>query len=151
MGAPGYVPSGPGSLLTTCPALVARTGTRQAWGMSRLKLSCSAGAGGPFRPVTRPFWDQTKGTNQLPATEREERVCVCERDSMCLHSSVCIYVYIWVSSVCIGERRPQQTLSNTLAPAPGSTAPRPPERLLPAPGWAGPAHGDTSLGVSSPH
>ena len=66
-------------------------------------------------------------------------VCVCERerDSMCLHSSMCISVYICVSSVCIRERRPQQTRPNTLAPALGSTAPWPRERLLPAPGWAG--------------
>ena len=45
VGAPGHVPPRPRTLLTTCPALVARTGTRQAWGMSCLKLSCSVGQG----------------------------------------------------------------------------------------------------------
>lgn len=54
-------------LLTTCPALVARTGTRQAWG-TILKLSCSVGAGGPFRPVTRALLRPDK-RHQLPATE----------------------------------------------------------------------------------
>lgn len=39
MGAPGHVPPRPRTLLTTCPALVARRGTRQAWSTILLKLS----------------------------------------------------------------------------------------------------------------
>lgn len=73
-GAPGHIPPRHGTLLTTCPALVARTGTRQARGTICLKLSCSVGVGGPFRPVTEPFWGQTKGTS---SQQQSVPVCKC--------------------------------------------------------------------------
>lgn len=93
-GRPGHVLPRPGTLLTTCSALVARTGTRQAWGMSCLKLSCSAGAGGPFRPVTGPFWGQTKGTSSQQQRVRSVRVGVRESVCVCMHPvCVCLCIY----------------------------------------------------------
>ena len=62
--------------------------------------------------MTRPFWDQTKGTNQLPATEREEHVCVCvcERERERQHVFALIYVYIcvYLCEFCVykGEEAP---------------------------------------------
>lgn len=58
--------------------------------------------------MTRPFWDQTKGTNQLPATEREEHVCVCERERQHVFALICVYICVHLCEFCVykGEEAP---------------------------------------------